>query len=811
MSLTRIIFLATLASLFAFAGYAQSDQAPSWPLLTHDPYFSVWSFSNKINESPTAHWTGKPQPIVGLLRVDGVTYSFLGKPAPELEAIQPTGEVKPQPAKISFSTPAENWFSPSFDDATWTNSMLPLSSQSGNWTTPEVWSRQYFDFDGRDLHQLRLSVSHDDDVEIFLNGEKIYGCAPCYNGGYEFKTIDQSIKEKLIKGKNLLAIHCTNTGGPGFIDAGLYNELPGKPLAAAIQKSAEMTATKTQFKMTCGPVDVEVNFLSPLLIESLDMVSRPISYLQLKFKSNDTKDHSVSAYVGFSGNLTVNTPSQEVKASVLEGIQRSTLKAGSVEQPILKKKGDDLRIDWGHLYVTVNADRIMWKQDISTLGSDPFTPSGKNFLSGRNLMLNNRAAFTVKTTEAEQLFAIGYDDVEAVRYFDKNLKAWWKSSGTPIEKLMTDAMEYFPVIQQRAKELDQRIWQDAVKAGGRNYARLCIMAYRQAIAAHKLVKGPSGEVLFLSKENFSNGSIGTVDVTYPSAPLFLAYQPALLEGMLNGIFYYTESGQWTKPFAAHDLGTYPIATGQTYPADMPVEECGNMIILTAALTKARGKFDYAQKHWTALSLWARYLEKNGFDPVNQLCTDDFAGHLARNANLSIKAIVALGAYGQMAKGMGDAATGDKYMNLAKTMALDWMKLADAGDHYGLTFDNKFSWSQKYNLVWDKLLGLNLFPKDVYQKEVAWYLTKQNAYGLPLDSRRTYTKSDWILWTATLTDNNLDFEKLINPVYRFATETSTRVPLSDWHETTDGKKVGFQARSVVGGYFIKVLANKWGVN
>lgn len=554
---------------------------------------------------------------------------------------------------------------------------------------------------------------------------------------------------------------------------------------AAKQLSVSVLPTQTHYIFEADNMQLDLLFTSPLLCDDLHLLSRPVSYISYFVKSKDGSKREVSISVEGDRAWAVDSLKQETVTNKKENKDLIFLSAGTKSQKILEKKGDNVRIDWGYFYLVGNNKMKVQ----SELGLSDELGKVNNVKSGYMM--------------------IGYDDLYSIQYFGENRMAYWKQDGkVSIEDAFSTAAIDYETIMLRCKKFNEELMQEATLSGGIEYAELCALAYRQTIAAHKLVTNKNGDLLFFSKENFSNGSIGTVDITYPSSPLFLYYSLPLMKGLLNFIFEYSESGKWDKPFPAHDLGTYPIANGQTYDGDMPIEESGNMLILMTAISLIEGNASYAEKHWSSLTTWANYLIDKGLDPDNQLCTDDFAGHFAHNANLSVKAIMGIAGYGKMAEMLGKKDIADKCLSEAKNMAQEWMKMADDGDHYKLTFDKPGTWSQKYNMVWDRLFSFNIFPSIIREKETAYYLTKQNEFGLPLDSRKDYTKSDWTIWSSMLTDDPKTFRALMLPVYKYANETSERIPLPDWYETKETKHHYFRARSVVGGYFIKLLEGKF---
>jgi hypothetical protein len=407
---------------------------------------------------------------------------------------------------------------------------------------------------------------------------------------------------------------------------------------------------------------------------------------------------------------------------------------------------------------------------------------------------------------------LAYDDEFSIKYFTQKLRPYWRRHGEDAVALLKQAAADYESLKQRCEQFDAELMADLRKVGGEKYAQLCALVYRQTFAGNKICADTNGQPLMFPKENFSNGCIGTVDVLFPQAPFFLVFSPALTKAMLVPILDYAASPGWPYGYAPHDLGTYPHATGQVYGMGgtdgerMPVEESGNMLIMLAALAKHERNADFAKPYWVMLARWADYLAKEGLDPQKQLCSADMFGHLPRNANLALKAIIGIGAFAQLCERAGQPDDAKKYFAVARDYAVKWQELARGEGRTVLAYGQPNTWAMKHNLIWDRVLGLNLFPPLVGDAEVAWYLKVQNRYGLPVDNRTDTSLIDWALWSIAPARTQADFQALLEPIWRYANETPSRVPLSDWFVTTDAKQKGFQARPVVGGIFIKLLAD-----
>ena len=319
---------------------------------------------------------------------------------------------------------------------------------------------------------------------------------------------------------------------------------------------------------------------------------------------------------------------------------------------------------------------------------------------------------SVGATPKSQLFTIGLCQDDAIQFLGAKglttLQSLWKSYfGSDLAALSFFYNDY-DTSNTLSTELDSKIHDDSVAAAGDNYAILTTLATRQAFGATQLVGTKDKYYLFL-KEISSNGNTQTVDVIYPASPIFYYTNPDLVKLLLDPHFENQESGHYPNKYAEHDLGThYPNATGHSDGNDeaMPLEECGNQMIMVLAYVQRSGNTDYIRQHYTILKQWASYLVQDSLLPALQLSTDDFAGHLANQTNLALKGIIGLGAMSEMSKLVNETADAQNYSSIAKDYITKWQTLgintSANPPHATLTYNDASTHGLLYNLYNDAL-------------------------------------------------------------------------------------------------------------
>ncbi|THG97612.1 hypothetical protein EW026_g4419 [Hermanssonia centrifuga] len=505
--------------------------------------------------------------------------------------------------------------------------------------------------------------------------------------------------------------------------------------------------------MTAGPVDLTVNFLSP--VEPTDLVkqSLPFSYFVLSAAPNDGKSHSVQIYSDISAEWVSGDDSLTVNWTTTTG--SVVTHQVQLEQQTLFGEVSD-RIQQGSaFYSTPSVTGLTYQTGQDEVVRAQFINSGK-LLNTKDTQFRavsddwpvfalSHDLGTISAATPPVVVSIGHIRDPAVQYIIangalQNRSLYFWSQFSSVQDAISSFLGDYSNALSRAQTFDSKVQTDA-SAISADYASIVALSVRQAFGATEITvsKTTSGsfdtsDVMMFMKEISSDGNVNTVDVIFPAWPIFLYTNPTLGKYLLLPLFEYQATGQYPNKWSVHDMGaSYPKALGHNDGNDepMPVEESGNMLIMTLSYIQKTNDQSLITSYFNLLDQWTQFLISDSLIPANQISTDDFAGSLANQTNLAIKGI------------------------------------------YG----DDSSWGLSYNMFADKLLGTNVFPQSVYDMQTAWYSTVANSLGVPLDTRHTYTKSDWEIWTSAIVSSNTVRDLFITAVRNYAADGKSSQPLA----------------------------------
>ncbi|KAF1812219.1 glutaminase GtaA [Eremomyces bilateralis CBS 781.70] len=597
------------------------------------------------------------------------------------------------------------------------------------------------------------------------------------------------------------------------------NPNPRPPLAT--QTAFEYTSTRSIFTFNVADkVEMKVEFLSPVYPDDPQRQSLVFSYLEVRVTSLDDAHHQVQLYTDVSAEWASGNQGAVVQWNRGD-TGNVTYHSFSRQEELAFTENRD-QAEWGTwFYATDNTPGVTYQTGSDAGVRSTFALMGvlSNTEDYQYRPINDDwpvFAFSkdfgnCARSEVSTLFSIGLAQDFVVQF----------EGAGPYEPLPALWQAYFPdgiaaldffhhdysTAVTMSDALDQKVAKESRKAAGQDYLTITSLTVRQTFGATQLAGSADKYYLFL-KEISSNGNMQTVDVIFPAYPLFLYFNPSLLKLLLDPHFENQEAGKYPKAFSIHDLGAhYPNATGHPdgVAQEMPLEECGNMIIMALSYAQRSKDTDYLKQHYKILKQWAEFLVDEALIPENQLSTDDFAGLLANQTNLALKGIIGIEAMSQIADLTGAHDEAQNYTSIAHEYISKWQTYGIAHDanppHTTLNYGKNESFNLLYNLYADRVLGLNLVPQSVYDMQSLFYPTVLNEFGVPLDTRHLWTKADWEIFVASIASVETR-DLILSTLARWVNVTTTDRALTDLYESDTGGYPGFQfvARPVMGGSF-----------
>ncbi|KJR80362.1 uncharacterized protein SPSK_04957 [Sporothrix schenckii 1099-18] len=693
-----------------------------------------------------------------------------------------------------------------------------------------------------------------------------------------------------------------------------------------------------------GPAEdklkVTLSFLSPITPTSTFRQSIPAAYLNVVVEGS----FDIDIYLDVNGEWVSGNRDNQIQWGIKEAKHKAKADKGffgdarmsshpiktwtvsRVEQELFTEFAD--RAEWGTLYFSA-PESVKHESGVSAQIRTKFARTGALgnandgpfrrimerepiFAFSKSFHLGSKSKTdkgNVSDDSALFTFALIQDPV--VQYASARgltfMRPLWASYIPDTDDLIQYHYDDFAVATKLARTYSEQLSKDAFASGSQEYEEIASLSARQVLGATEFSGTPDNPLLFL-KEISSNGNCQTVDVIFPAFPFFLYTNPRWLAYLLEPLLEHQLSGQYPNDYSMHDLGYhFPNQTGHGDGNDeyMPVEECGNMLIMGLALVNAF-RYDttpafntpdasirnevtaatrldltdeqmrYMDVHgidlpwggvststssatttgarearqWVARSYklwkqWTGYLVRESLIPRWQLSTDDFAGWLAYQTNLALKGIIGIRAMSEIATVLGEKKDAAYYRDIADEYIAKWQEfgISRDGTHAKLAYDWYGSWTTLYNLYADSLLCFHIpsdataeaaavfdttgqtplggdkskstsdadaesdssvfIPDKIYKMQSDWYHNVLQRFGLPLDSRHLYTKSDWEFFAAAITSKSTRAE-ILTSVAHWVNKTDTTEPFTDLYETEgNGGYPGglmFRARPVVGGHF-----------